>query len=394
MIIPTRRQDPTLTVPVPTPGCSYNAFLSILWTGAGLSLISVFLRLISRFRGPRRLYWNDAFVILGEILFMYYVLDVSNGIAPPGPQLLIAMRHFLDVQHIADVLFYTTLVLVKLSLLFFFRRLGHNVQGQKYIWWPFFIFSLLVYIISLGDTKFTCFGDLEFAAGWCSSKDGSAYQLNVVKANMALDVFSDFLIILIPFTMLWNVRIPRKKKLAFIALFSLSAVTITIAIIRAVASNSPLDGGHRMLESTTLWMWSAIQGSLAIIVACLSAFPQLFTGSTPKKPVWTPTETYYHRLRERMKTKRENTEASYCFSTVSVQTTSRVEPAISYPGNSFMRPVDNRVLSSDSQLPWLTPKDEQHNVAVSCSRELSGQETVVLHPNQIQHHVGYRVTWE
>lgn len=41
--------------------------------------------------------------------------------------------------------------------------------------------------------------------------------------------------------------------------------------------------------------------STAVVVSCLSAFPQLFTASgRAVKPQWTPTDTYYQRLKSRM----------------------------------------------------------------------------------------------
>lgn len=41
----------------------------------------------------------------------------------------------------------------------------------------------------------------------------------------------------------------------------------------------------------------------AVIISCLSSFPLLFSqgNTTRQKPVWTPTDTYYQRLRLRMK---------------------------------------------------------------------------------------------
>lgn len=44
------------------------------------------------------------------------------------------LRHFINVKLITQTFYYTQLVLVKLWFLFFFRRLGQNIQKQKYIW--------------------------------------------------------------------------------------------------------------------------------------------------------------------------------------------------------------------------------------------------------------------
>jgi hypothetical protein len=67
----------------------------------------------------------------------------------------------------------------------------------------------------------------------------------------------------IPIAMLWNTRIPGRKKLAFMGLFSLSIITMVIAIVRAVNVNSSRDGNGQD-DATFLWLWTAIQASLGM----------------------------------------------------------------------------------------------------------------------------------
>lgn len=158
---------------------------------------------------------------------------------------------------------------------------------------------------------------------------------------------------MVPITILWNVRIPLGKKIVFIGLFSLTLITIVIAIVRAVDISVTRRGTGRE-DTSFLWLWTAIQASLgmwfsdltltnlvqkflanidaclnltAVIISCLSSFPQLFNqGKAKQKPVWVPTDTYYRRLQLRMKvpTKKFNTAHDFS-STISV-------PARSLPG--------------------------------------------------------------
>lgn len=66
---------------------------------------------------------------------------------------------------------------------------------------------------------------------------------------------------LIPIALLWNVRIQRQKKIAFIGLFSLSLITIAVAIARTADLNVTKKASGQQ-DSSYLWMWSAIQSSL------------------------------------------------------------------------------------------------------------------------------------
>lgn len=74
-------------------------------------------------------------------------------------------------------------------------------------------------------------------------------------------LISIVLVMIIPFTILWNVRIPMKKKLAFIGLFSLSILTIAVAIARTADLGATKKATGQQ-DTSYLWMWSAIQSSL------------------------------------------------------------------------------------------------------------------------------------
>lgn len=162
---------------------------------------------MSRLRGPRRLYWDDAFAILAEALLLanasvwqwgakstYSGLDVDNGSQALGPEFYPNLRKTLDAQFFAELVFYTTLILVKLSFLFFFRRLGENVRNQKRIWWPVLALSLATYFISIGDIHYRCLvRSVDAVLEYCSLPANVSFNMTTLKANMTLDVVSDFL---------------------------------------------------------------------------------------------------------------------------------------------------------------------------------------------------------
>lgn len=217
---------------------------------------------------------------------MYYILNISAGLAAPDANFFPRLIVFARVQFVVQFFFYTTLFAVKLSFLFFFRRLGQRVQGQQYIWWPVLFFSVVSYVVSVGDIQFICeLGPAETLVTYCNTDPVTSFSVATLKANCALDVFSDFLsmskstwstslygprltamdlVILIPISILWNVRIPWVKKAVFVGLFSLTLITIVVAIVRAVNISSSRRGTPRE-DTTFLWLWSAIQAPLGMI---------------------------------------------------------------------------------------------------------------------------------
>lgn len=108
------------------------------------------------------------------------------------------------------------------------------------------------------------------------------------------------------------------------------------------------------------------------MVSCLSAFPQLFAASAREtKPQWTPTDTYYQRLKTRMQNRATRSgDPLYDISAVS------------------MPDRDVESTSYESQRPVLRP--EMNQLATQCSVGPHGENT--LQPeDQIMRKLEYRV---
>lgn len=180
----------------------------VIWAGTWLSFIFLGLRLVSRFRAePRQIFVDDGLAIFAWILIlvnaalwqwnasdMYYILDISSGLTGPDADFFSRLVIFARVQFAVELLFYTTLFAVKLSFLFFFRRLGERVRGHQYIWWPALVMSVVTYAVSLGDGLYTCeLGSAETLVTYCNSVSATNFTVATLKANCALDVFSDLL---------------------------------------------------------------------------------------------------------------------------------------------------------------------------------------------------------
>lgn len=168
----------------------------------------LFCRLFSRFRGPRRLFWDDVFAISAYILVlitgavwqwgakdMYYVLGVQAGIEQYVQEFFLPrMRAWLTASIIAELFFYTALLLIKLAFLFFFKRLGNGIDHFKWVWWPVFVITVGSYLGAIGNVKYSCLiGPLEAILAECNTEPTIKFVVNTLYANCALDVLTDFL---------------------------------------------------------------------------------------------------------------------------------------------------------------------------------------------------------
>ncbi|KAK4207858.1 hypothetical protein QBC37DRAFT_432811 [Rhypophila decipiens] len=288
---------------VVVPGVPYHTFITSIWTTTGLAMVFLFLRLYSRWLGKRRLHLDDYFIIFAGALAlataalwqwaapaMYRSLTAAglHGDLPADfPQQL---KRFLVTWGVIQMFYATSLTAVKVSFLVFFRRLGGHMSRLRFIWWPVLFFTLASWAIMTGLVHYRCvFTSLEEIFEYCSTPDSIQFTTATLKVGCSLDVISDFLILLIPIILLWGVQIPRKRKIVFIGLISLTLVTIIISIARAADGFATHWNTHQD-DVSYLCLWTAVEPCAAIIVACLTAFPQLFAPASSRRPVYTPGE--------------------------------------------------------------------------------------------------------
>ncbi|KAF3764229.1 hypothetical protein M406DRAFT_240854, partial [Cryphonectria parasitica EP155] len=219
------------------------------WTVTAMSFMFLVLRVISRLRGSRRLFFDDYLLIFGWILVMLrtalwqwaavemfvfscvlttFTADTSNSLSHDE-----SITRYIRVQAIGLLFYYTTLLAAKLSIIFFFRRLGRNARRQKRIWWPVLLVSLATYIVSISYFPYACLvgsGYDQYVV--CHPTAFHGLGTRMIAVNTGLDILSDLFIMTLPLALVWGLRLKFKKKLAFMGLFSLSLITIAVAILR------------------------------------------------------------------------------------------------------------------------------------------------------------------
>ncbi|KAL8643688.1 MAG: hypothetical protein Q9226_008185 [Calogaya cf. arnoldii] len=85
--------------------------------------------------------------------------------------------------------------------------------------------------------------------------------------------------------MLKGVQIKWQRKAALGGIFSLVVITMVFAIIRTALVGS---NNRTQPDSSWLYLWSAIEASIAIIVACLATFRNLFSRENNSQRVEKP----------------------------------------------------------------------------------------------------------
>lgn len=185
----------------------------IIWGVEALACMLLAVRITSRLRSQRRLFWDDGFIIFAFILTlitaalwqwaaptMYWTLQISEGtreISISFDDYFENLKLWLRVTFLAAIFFYASLTAVKMSFLLFFRRLGDRVYGFNWFWWPIFLFVLSTWVIGIGtsakEAECELPKSLEVLFDGCQASAFTSFDAAVIKAMCVLDVMSDFL---------------------------------------------------------------------------------------------------------------------------------------------------------------------------------------------------------
>ncbi|PQE02870.1 CFEM domain-containing protein [Rutstroemia sp. NJR-2017a BBW] len=279
-------QNPAVSVQPTKVGIS-----GVIWGGFAIAAFCMVLRTIARIRNFKRLYSDDIFAFIAlacaftnAVLWQVYggamfdLMDVSAQIKTPGPDFVSRSEGYSRASGMVIVLFYTTLWSVKGSFLLFIRRLGTNITRHRYLWWPVCCFTLATYFACIGTIQYGClFVPLQTIQTKCVTNSAVRFQQTTLKLNCAWDVLTDFLIMTIPISMVWGTQMRLRRKITFGVIFSLALITVIFAIVRTTEVSSLT----RMPDTSWLYMWSAIETTIAIIVVCLTSIRGLFLNQEP-----------------------------------------------------------------------------------------------------------------
>ncbi|RYP77926.1 hypothetical protein DL769_003299 [Monosporascus sp. CRB-8-3] len=270
---------------------SQTTFLAIAWAATAVTLLFLIFRLAVRIRSFRKLYSDDYLVIAAwlmlltstiiwqsKLYLLYWQYDVTFGRAPYTEEFIAAYATFMPQVTTWTVLFYSCLWAVKFSFLMFFRRLGSEIKAHKVWWRVVFILTLAGWIASVSDFDYRCStSDITYILVQCNEASHLRFQIRTFYANMAADIITDLLVLSTPILILWNVQIPWRKKLILFGIFSLTVFIMIVAIVRVTIVINP--GELRNASIDWLYTWSNVEMAVAIIIACLASFRQLFVST-------------------------------------------------------------------------------------------------------------------
>ena len=125
---------------------------------------------------------------------MFYTIDVEAGLAPFAANFLERVHNWVTVSLIIELFYYVILLLIKLSFLFFFGRLGKGTQSFKWIWWTVLGFIAISFLVSVGDVDYGCLTETGLENMMrCNTRERIDKTAITMEVNCFFDIFSDLL---------------------------------------------------------------------------------------------------------------------------------------------------------------------------------------------------------
>ncbi|CAI7650879.1 unnamed protein product [Penicillium glandicola] len=125
--------------------------------------------------------------------------------------------------------------------------------------------------------------------GWSNEESGKCINfIDSILVNCLVNIFVDFVIVVMPVYEVIKLQLPLRKKLAVGLMFIIGSLLTVIAIVRVIVFWNHRWGTNQTSSLYPVIHWSVIECQISIVCACLPAFravigrwcPRLLGGST------------------------------------------------------------------------------------------------------------------
>ncbi|CAK1366496.1 unnamed protein product [Cercospora beticola] len=112
--------------------------------------------------------------------------------------------------------------------------------------------------------------------GYC--RNAQTYWCSVA----AVDIFLDFSVLILPMPSIAGLHLPRKQKIATTLVFVMGFLVCFVSVVRVVTVVVASQQGDFVMSGIWSVIWSAVEGNVGIICACLLSLKALVTKLFPR----------------------------------------------------------------------------------------------------------------
>ncbi|KAK2041050.1 CFEM domain-containing protein [Colletotrichum somersetense] len=279
--------------PVTEPNSFHQWFIWVLFV---LPTLLMAARLANKWLRISPWGWDDTSIIAAYIVVVAFIPGAVLALRTGAGRDIWSLTpdqitNLLLIVYVWGLLYFFGLAFLKMSIVFLYLRIFPDEKFRKVLW-ATQLFNLLL-LISFTAGQLALCQPLELAwVGWAKEVTGKCFDRNgFIISHGAINVALDLWMLGLPMTQLYGLHMQRKKKLGVMFMFSLGAFLTAVSAYRieavltfATSSNFPVDS----LETS---LWSHIELSVGVVVACLPSTRQLWMRVFPNAFGLTPMAT-------------------------------------------------------------------------------------------------------
>ncbi|KAI0139368.1 hypothetical protein F4776DRAFT_662327 [Hypoxylon sp. NC0597] len=256
-----------------------STLIAVVATMHTLSTVVLVARFWIRLRIQRMCLAADDWTIILSWLFTVaqsvdaclqtrYGLGKHLADLPPDTDVAMASR----LSYANQAVYYTSVSLTKISILFFYFRLFPQKTYRIFLWAMMGFVGLTGLISSIAGI-FQC---TPVHKAWDTAIPGTCFNRPAFFfANASLNIFQDLVIYLLPSPILWNVHLPTKQRIALIGVFVVGGFVCITGIMRIPTLSVAVASADYTWDHYGSAVWSSIECNSAIICASLVHFKPL-----------------------------------------------------------------------------------------------------------------------
>ncbi|KAL4806376.1 hypothetical protein BDV18DRAFT_160445 [Aspergillus unguis] len=222
------------------------------------------------------LYWAEtatSYFVIKLNYVGYHIWDLPSDWSPTAGA---------KYSYATELLYNPILALIKTSILLFLLRLtGQKVAVRRTIW----LLLIVNAISALATFLITTFNCMPIASNWDPAGYPDKKCINFadfVTGTASASIVTDFLVLLMPTWIVYNLQIARRQKIILVGILSFGFVTVLAGIVRVIL----LDNFDRHIPAdstySVLFCLSTIEVGLAFVAACAPALKPLVARVLPK----------------------------------------------------------------------------------------------------------------
>ncbi|GAB1311517.1 hypothetical protein MFIFM68171_01727 [Madurella fahalii] len=184
----------------------------------------------------------------------------------------------LELFYYGEATYYITVSLTKMSILFLYLKIIPQ-RGYRIFNWIMMAFVFLTGLTCVVAGIFQC---NPIHKAWHTEVPGTCFnQVALYLSNAGLNIFQDLIIYFLPVPTLWKLQLPRKQRIALIAVFIIGAFVCLTGILRLESLTMASVSKDPTWDNYGAAIWSSIESNVGIVCASLVHLKPLIVRYAP-----------------------------------------------------------------------------------------------------------------